>query len=81
MTKMFGNRENRAGEVGAIVDLEVIDYCFADINMFEEYEMMIEIEKNAIDLIRHATYSRTTLKPNFYSKYLWLRIRCCFWSR
>lgn len=38
MTKMFENRENKAGEVGTIVDLRAIDHCFADIDMFEEYK-------------------------------------------
>jgi len=35
---MFRNRENKAGEVGTIVDLRAIDHCFADIDMFEEYK-------------------------------------------
>jgi len=35
---MFENRENKAGEVRTIMDSEVINHCFADINMFKKYE-------------------------------------------
>ena len=38
ITKIFRDRRNKAGEVGTIVDLGAIDHCFADIDIFKEYE-------------------------------------------
>ena len=35
---MFGDRENKAGEVRTIMGSEVIDYCFMNIDMFKKYE-------------------------------------------